>query len=257
MFSMNSVVFWMVILALFPASGFGGDEAPLPVTTSPAPKGPRVEISLADGRAPYSGILLSFSQGILDVQTDAGEHRQEQTGAVKSVHFMPFSLPTAVLNSPGPAPKRSTWLPADGARFRLLWQKEHDGTATLAEDDEYKKLRERAPSLALVNAMTPLQRMHMAERVARTEFNRGRLGEHIAITQQKLKRATTEEEALAGLWMLACSYRVSGNLKMTETLRADAATIASVELRKSMIERVPEVIESMRLLRLEKGDPKK
>lgn len=221
-------------------------------------KGVRVEITPADGRASYTAALLNFNSGVLDLQLDGGERRSEQALNIKSLRFVP--LPVAVLPQPPASTqteKRAPWTPADSARFRVLSLKEHENTATTGEDDEYKKLRERAPALALLNSLTPIQRLHMADRVARTEYNHGRLNDYIASTQRRLRKAVLEEEAAAEMWMLACCYRQAGSPKIGELLREDAASIANMNIRIAMVDRVPDIVETLRRLRLEKIDIKK
>jgi len=189
------------------------------------PKGPHVEITPSDDRAAYSGYLLSFTDGELDVQLENGETRQEKAGAVKSVRFLPAPaepVPPPARGPPGP--KHLGWTDVEEKRLRDLAERDGKPPLTATEGDELTRLRRR-------------KHVENARSAAVFESTRGHLEEYLGTLQQRLKRATTEEEARDLVWRLMFAHAQKGpGVKLKEALQADIEGIANAEVRKHITE---------------------
>lgn len=187
-----------------------------------------MEVAPSDGRPPYTCYLLGFKDGVLDLQLESGEARQENAAAAKSIRFLP-PPPTAARAGPaggGPGGRAGTWNEADARRLRELGEHEGNGALTPADTEELRKLKERAP--------VPLLRWETAKRKLSAEAGRWRIDK----LQRGLREATQEEEARGELWVLAFAYTQKGTTgaALKEALQKDVESIAEPALRRRMAE---------------------
>ena len=243
----------------------------------PPPRGPLVDVALRDGRA-FNCTLLKMTDGRIEVLMQNGNRESSALSEVKTIRFIPVeetaprgprpSLPEPTVpkgraggatppplqigadepegpNEADGAEDRGRLTADDFMRLRQLYQKDRESKLSEAEEEELRKLRERAPTLPRFG------KVKTAEENARLASSKGRLEHHNQMLQGRLKNADTDEEARDAILALIFGYRQKGlsNAKISETLKADVDTITNVKIREHAREKLTEYTEFLKTVR--------
>ena len=226
---------WLIVALAYAPAAWGGQAA---AERQPAPlaeaRGPLVEITPREGK-PYSGVLLSMKEGALACQLSSGEVKEQKTGDVRSVRFLP---------PPAPKPENTEegFNEKDLVQYGHLLRKDREGELTKAEVEEFFKLRERLPLLMQLGKFKGVA----AHETAQHEAVKGRLDRYISLVQGKLKHAQTEETVRAAVLMLMPAYRQK-DLNYWESsakLRQDLEAIEDPRLRETISGKITEILDA-------------
>ncbi|MFH0938723.1 MAG: hypothetical protein V1899_05520 [Planctomycetota bacterium] len=211
-----------------------GEVTPVRETDPPFEvRGPRVEITPCAGK-PYSCVLLSMKEGVLECRLLNGESKRQKTGDVQSLRFLP-----------PPAPKldktEEMFSEKDIAHYNRLFQRDREGELTNTEVDEFFKLRERLP----LSVQCGKFKGDAPHEVAQHEAAKGRLDRYISLVQSKLKRAQTMDTVRIAVIMLKVAYdqKELSILDSRLRLRHDVETIEDAQLREKIPNKLSEIIE--------------
>lgn len=215
-----------------------GEDPPPREFRNVMPRGPQVEVSLRDGREPFYCFLTGYKDGTVNFQMLAGEVRQERAADVQSIRFMEGPPPDRVgpdrpEGRPDRPPERRPGN-EDTRRMKELAEKDAATGLSVEELDELYKLRDKAP--VFPGDPGPIERRMLAKKFAQREEFKGRIERHISASQQRLKRADSEDEARDLMILLSMAYAQKGMLpgKIRDQLQRDAQLIPDAEIRKKV-----------------------
>jgi hypothetical protein len=251
------------------ATAAGTSERPSPAT------GPLVELTPREGSV-FTAYLLSMKDGTMELQTPAGEQKQEKTSAFASIRFVPptpvpapakpavttasatatnaaTGTQTCVAHEPTPAEVKKR---EDHKRFLELTKKTRQGgKLTAPEEQELNELREKLPMLRAVGGVIFIKQMVNAEEDTKTAAATGKLDPYILKSRAWLKEASNDNEARIQVMRLAYAYRLQNTplVKMVEQLDKDIEAIARESIRNTARERLQSFIDLLYLLNGERA----
>jgi hypothetical protein len=218
------------------------------------PRGPLIEITPLNGGV-STAYLLAMKDGLMDIESTAGELKQEKTSEIKSIRFIapapqpdkiktppPNSTPTNTNTNTNTAPTQPHELTPtelkkreDHRHYVELLRKERLGTKlTPEEEKELADFQDKIPGLRFLGGAAFVKQAHNAESDAKLESSRGKLDGYITQQRQLLKDVATDQDARIHILRLACAYKQENIhfVKLIEQLDKDIDQIVKEPLRK-------------------------
>ena len=245
------------------ATAAGGTES------KPAePRGPLIEITPLNGGV-STAYLLAMKEGVMDIESTAGEFKQEKTSEIKSIRFIaPAPQPDKIKTpAPIPTPPNTTPNPVheltpveikkreDHRHYMELVRKERTGVKlTPEEDKELADFQEKIPGIRILGGPAFVKQAHNAESDAKLESSRGKIDGYVTHERQLLKDATTDPEARIHELRLACAYKQENIhvVKLIEQLDKDIDQIAKEPIRKVAHNQLQNLLDVLYVLNGEK-----
>ncbi|HYG78620.1 MAG TPA: hypothetical protein VEK08_26710 [Planctomycetota bacterium] len=242
------------VLLLAPVMTCAGEGPPPPHFPGVIGKGPHVEVMPRAGGNPFSCYLLGFKDGIFTFQMLAGEARTVRAEDVQGLRFILYPPPPPPQTPPQPPPQQQPRRRGVGEpgikRLKDLIEKDHAQGLSATEVDELYRLRWDAP--VFPGDMTTLRRIELARKMTLQESSKGRLDRFHKSLQERLRNAEDEEDARDCILVLMMIYLQKGHVpvQIKESVQRDVTAIQNEEVRKALLDRLPEIPEPPGFLRM-------